>query len=565
MRNKMASQPLIVNEILSYLLYKHSILRDNELKRIVLDYYNTDDITSARDTLLTDFENLKLGEDAPRFSDKVDYSASSCVDDMFIMLEYLENKYIVHLLPRYVTENLSNVPPTRMDESDAKLLYKGIQQLGIMVQSQMYRLNSLMTSNTELSERMAAIEYSFSRLNQNIVSIPAHSTGTIDPNSQGSRFIHRPGATRPYNSGPNSQSLSHGEINNTTESCNQPGGTAVMNESSMQGACDGLPTLDGLTSLSWEDQVECNDKLTTRDSNDKNDKESDDGYIFPRSRKRRNQEVSSQEKSQKKLPPRVTVLGGHSIPFNMNATSFVPSFVRMAPASGASAPCSNAMNVTNTHTAQINDHSDARNTNSSLYSQILRKNDKQFPMATPSHRRIENPKKKKTLIGRSNQTNDKLKASRPLVKKLFFYIGSVDRNFSNDDVKDYIENCVGATCVSSYQISESEPREVRGKTIEPFRGFRVAIVEDDVERFLNLENWPDGIIIRKWIFKTKNGTTAKINNPHVEEPCIVPKNKVDDSDANVKAPVAADEAGVSSVDIIIPNDDDDTIEIDENV
>ena len=109
MRNKMASQPLFVNEILSYLLFKHSILRDNELKRIVLDYYNSDDISSARDTLLTDFENLKLGEDAPRFSDKVDYSSSSCVDDMFIMLEYLENKYIVHLLPRYVTENLANV------------------------------------------------------------------------------------------------------------------------------------------------------------------------------------------------------------------------------------------------------------------------------------------------------------------------------------------------------------------------------------------------------------------------------------------------------------------------
>ena len=123
---------------------------------------------------------------------------------------------------------------------------------------------------------------------------------------------------------------------------------------------------------------------------------------------------------------------------------------------------------------------------------------------------------------------------------------------------------MGATCVSSYLISESEPREVRGKTIEPYRGFRVAIVEDDVERFLNLENWPDGIIIRKWIFKTKNGTAAKINIPHVDEPRIVPETKVDDLDAHVKAPVAADEAGVSSVDIITSNDDDDTIEIDEN-
>ena len=90
---------------------------------------------------------------------------------------------------------------------------------------------------------MAAIEFSFSRLNHNIVSIPAHSTGTIDPISQGSRFIHRPGVTRPYNSGPNSQSHSHGEINNMNDRlivCNQPGGTAVMNESLMQNACDGL-------------------------------------------------------------------------------------------------------------------------------------------------------------------------------------------------------------------------------------------------------------------------------------------------------------------------------------
>ena len=171
-----------------------------------------------------------------------------------------------------------------------------------------------------------------------------------------------------------------------------------------------------------------------------------------------------------------------------------------------------------------------------------------------------NPKKKKTLIGRSNQATDRLKASRPLVKKLFFYIGNVDRKFSNDDVKDYIENCVGATCVSSYLISESETREVRGKTIEPFRGFRVAIVEDDVERFLDLENWPDGIIIRKWIFKTKNGTAAKINNPHV-----VPETKTDDPNAKVKASAAADGAGVSSIDIIISNDDNDKIEIDENV
>ena len=213
-----------------------------------------------------------------------------------------------------------------------------------------------------------------------------------------------------------------------TDICNQPGGTAVMNESSMQGACDGLPALDGLTSLSWEDQMECNDILTTRDSKDKNDKDSDDGYIFPRSRKRRNQEVNSQEKSQKKLPPRITMLGSHSVPFNMTASSFVPSFVCMAPASVASAPSSNAMNVTNTYKNQISNHSDARYTNSSFYSQILRKNDKQFPVATPSQRRIENPKKKKTLIGRSNQTNDKLKASRPLVKKLFFYIGNVTVN-----------------------------------------------------------------------------------------------------------------------------------------
>ena len=103
------------------------------------------------------------------------------------------------------------------------------------------------------------------------------------------------------------------------------------------------------------------------------------------------------------------------------------------------------------------------------------------------------------------------------MKKLFFYIGNVDCEFSNDDVKDYIENCVGATCVSSFQISESEPRVVRGKTINPYRGFRVAIVEDDVDRFLDLENWPDGIIIRKWIFnKNKNGSAAIIDNPQSE-------------------------------------------------
>ena len=269
----------------------------------------------------------------------------------------------------------------------------------------MYRLESLMKSNTELSERMAAIEYSFGRLNHNIVSIPAHSTGTIDPTSHGSRFIHRPGVTRPSNSGPNSQSHSHGEIINMTDNCNQPGGPDVMNESSMQGACDGLPALDGLTSLSWEDQMESNDiYAAARDSDDKNDKDSNDGYIFPRTRKRRNNEVNSQEKIKKRLPPRITMLGSQSVPFDMKATSFVPSFVCMAPASAASVPNSNTIN---TQTAQISDPSDARNTNRSLYSQILKKNDKQFPIATHSQRRMENPRKKKTLIGRSNQSNVK--------------------------------------------------------------------------------------------------------------------------------------------------------------
>ena len=118
---------------------------------------------------------------------------------------------------------------------------------------------------------------------------------------------------------------------------------------------------------------------------------------------------------------------------------------------------------------------------------------------------------KKNLIGKRLSTgehNRGLVASRSLLKKTFFHVSNIGRIFSADDIVSYVNDNFQVSVISCFEIIKKDENgdpvitwtAKNGKSYDFPKAFRVCINGDDTARFLNMEAWPEHVVIRRWKF-----------------------------------------------------------------
>ena len=77
--------------------------------------------------------------------------------------------------------------------------------------------------------------------------------------------------------------------------------------------------------------------------------------------------------------------------------------------------------------------------------------------------------------------------------------------YDDKDIRSHLDD-LNVNCISCYEIMKNHEDKNRSKfTSKTFiraKSFRVCINEKDSDKFLKLEDWPDSVVIRAWVFKS---------------------------------------------------------------
>ena len=104
------------------------------LKSALLDFYDSDTLSKAKQQLLEDFSDIKqqVGIDSvphiPQRRDG-DSRAQREVDDMFMMLNVLDERLLLSKLPVYVSDGPDKMPATRLYEGDFSVIMAILEKL----------------------------------------------------------------------------------------------------------------------------------------------------------------------------------------------------------------------------------------------------------------------------------------------------------------------------------------------------------------------------------------------------------------------------------------------------
>ena len=147
-----------------------------------------------------------------------------------------------------------------------------------------------------------------------------------------------------------------------------------------------------------------------------------------------------------------------------------------------------------------------------------------------------------------SQLKSKLLASRSLHKRAFFYVGNIANEFKDTDVLLHMEEIMEIKGISCFEIKNENKNQNRtdnfigsksARLVAPSKSFRVCIRLEDVAKLLDLNRWPDSILIRRWVFKPKVDRV----NPNEEK-----KNDEEDVDETPQATIVKDSANMEYLD-----------------
>jgi len=125
---------LVLCSPLCFLVKKYCQTQVKMLKSALLDFYDGDTLSKAKQQLLTDFSSIteQVGIDSvphiPQRRDG-DSRAQREVDDMFTMLNVLDERLLLHKLPVYVSDGPDKMPAMRLYEGDFSVMMGILEKL----------------------------------------------------------------------------------------------------------------------------------------------------------------------------------------------------------------------------------------------------------------------------------------------------------------------------------------------------------------------------------------------------------------------------------------------------
>jgi len=119
----MATGELISCELLCYVMNKYGNSPSDTLKSVLLAFYSPNEIMASKEVLYKDSSAMNV-DGLPRLVQrrKTDDKARHEVDDIFTLLEAMDERALLGALPKYVASDLSRLPPVNTGELDMTLL-----------------------------------------------------------------------------------------------------------------------------------------------------------------------------------------------------------------------------------------------------------------------------------------------------------------------------------------------------------------------------------------------------------------------------------------------------------
>lgn len=127
----MAGRQLVLCEALCFLINRFKNTEIKYLKSVLKDYFSIEDISTAKCRLLDDTESLNTTRKPPHVARKREGEnrLTREVDDIFVLLNFLDENMLLEKLPMYVTDNPDHVPSFRLFEGDLKFLMQRMERL----------------------------------------------------------------------------------------------------------------------------------------------------------------------------------------------------------------------------------------------------------------------------------------------------------------------------------------------------------------------------------------------------------------------------------------------------
>ena len=107
-----------MSEPLCFIFSKLGKVASKSIKSVVLDYYKSEDISEAKVRLLEDISQLNTSEKIPHVSEHRDGDNRTAreLDDIFILVYFLDEHKLITSLPRYVTDKPDDMPTAHLFE-----------------------------------------------------------------------------------------------------------------------------------------------------------------------------------------------------------------------------------------------------------------------------------------------------------------------------------------------------------------------------------------------------------------------------------------------------------------
>ena len=382
---------LFLNALLCFTFHYFKKYNLKMIKSIISDYYNAEDISVAKEKLMTDIDAVGLTNWNRPVKRRGDNKTKQEIDDILCAITVVDESLSLNKLPKYVTDNLDDIPVMRMEKGELAILISKLDRLEENISDVQIRLN-------------------------------VNNTCNCDPNNC-SHFIGQRAASLSMNNDNRSTSNITVARSRMTDSEYPPLRTIIH------------PSDDNESSDCGTDDINTNA----------------DGYTTA---------ITRTKKRRLSRPETVN---------NHQPTTRYQQAGRPAEALWSNMVSASQPNMPNPNNAIRN--------NSAKPVQL-----------------------KKRIIG--NLATDScvsmrhlVKSAKPFIKKSIFAIYNVENAESVASIESYIEHICLVKPVSCFKL---------GSRSDESSSFRVCVDAKTIDKFLNPENWADGIVIRPWKFKPKN-------------------------------------------------------------
>jgi len=512
----MASRLLVINDPLCYLLYKYSKTDQKTLKTTLLNFYQSDEISAAKDLLFSIVCKLPNADNLLKNHRRRDSTGNGRsvkeIDDIFAALTILDENNLLLQLPIFVTDDPTNVPTSNIGEGDMRAIMNRFERVDILISHLQDTVNKSIAVAT--------------------IKPPVCQSSTVTPVVVGPTSATAAAVSTACSTSSLQPARRVQDVNKQT----------FMNEraSFKLLSTDVPPTT---TTGRWEDDPISSESLSV--SCDDLEGVWEDASRASRKRRR--------TKSRLQGGSTTTMLGGpnFTLPPPCQSRAEVQTVAANAAATVAAVNRFDSLSA-----AEKNNNPPAGQRNYAAAAAA--------PGVAPSVNRQGRQQKARApiLVGNKRLGNADIMAAKPYIGKSIYCIDNVKRNVTEEDMMRFVDK-LGVTVLTCHSVPPRRSKWQKMKGIEPDRKtFRLCVPREESEKLLNADVWPAHIVITAWRFSkkkpddatgdaaTQRSTDGRLQSPNrVSTPVAVAHGSVADADDEAAAEAAVDMASVGANDV----------------